>query len=78
MLTKLLYGKILNKKSQSYLIDPITKKPYTQFLVDLDIPIPKAFDNQVGKVVSTNSIKDFAIDELVKLQKAGPCLSKET
>jgi hypothetical protein len=59
----------LKQKSQSYLIDPITKKPYTQFLVDLDIPIPKAFDNQVGKVVSTNSIKDFAIDELVKLQK---------
>jgi hypothetical protein len=44
----------------------------------LDIPIPKAFDNQVGKVVSTNSIKDFAIDELVKLQKAGPAVSKET
>ena len=67
----------LKQKSQSYLIDPITKKPYTQFLVDLDIPIPKAFDNQVGKVVSTNSIKDFAIDEVVKLQKAGPAYRKK-
>lgn len=61
----------LAQKSQNYLIDPITGKPYTQFLIDLDIPIPKVFDNQLGKDIATNSIKSFARDELVKLKSAG-------